>query len=147
MAIQVWLAAIGFRAIARFERWTVPITFVVLIAMTIVAWTSKTDVRLGVRRRRPARQGALELPDHADDGDRHRLGHHLVRLRLGLLPLRLPQVPRRKLYLGSVLGQFLPTVWLGIFGATLATVSTAKSTPASSWWTPSAPWRSRSSCW
>ena len=30
MAIQVWLAAIGFRAIARFERWTVPITIVVL---------------------------------------------------------------------------------------------------------------------
>ena len=34
-------------------------------------------------------------------------------------------VPRRKLYLGSVLGQFLPTVWLGVFGATLATITTA----------------------
>ena len=32
-------------------------------------------------------------------------------------------MPRRRLYLASVLGQFLPTVWLGIFGATLATVS------------------------
>jgi toxin CptA len=34
-----------------------------------------------------------------------------------------PAISRRKLYLGSVLGQFIPTVWLGIFGATLATVS------------------------
>ena len=48
MAIQVWLAAIGFRAIARFERWTVPITILVLLAMTIVAWTSsKTNVDWG----------------------------------------------------------------------------------------------------
>src|SRR3954462_1330272 len=39
MAIQVWLAAIGFRAIARFERWSVPVTLVVLLAMTAVAWT------------------------------------------------------------------------------------------------------------
>jgi NCS1 family nucleobase:cation symporter-1 len=34
-----------------------------------------------------------------------------------------PSVPRGKLYVGSVLGQFIPTVWLGVFGATLATVS------------------------
>ena len=32
-------------------------------------------------------------------------------------------MPPRKLYLASVLGQFIPTVWLGIFGATLATVA------------------------
>ncbi len=43
MVIQVALAAVGFRAIARFERWTVPVTVVVLVAMTIVAWT-RTDV-------------------------------------------------------------------------------------------------------
>ena len=33
------LAAVGFRAIARFERWTVPVTLVVLLAMSVVAWT------------------------------------------------------------------------------------------------------------
>jgi toxin CptA len=30
-------------------------------------------------------------------------------------------MPRRKLYLASTLGQFLPVVWLGVLGATLAT--------------------------
>ena len=71
-------------------------------------------------------------------------------------------MPRRKLYLASTLGQFIPVVWLGILGATLATkngtvdpgplivdnfgalaipvlllVSTARSPPTSSTSTPS----------
>ena len=124
MAIQVWLAAIGFRAIARFERWTVPITIVVLIAMTIVAWT-KTDVDWGYA-----------------GGDLHgkALWSSLTTLMTAIgigwgitwfayasdySRFVSRDVPRRKLYLGSVLGQFLPTVWLGVFGATLATITTA----------------------
>jgi NCS1 nucleoside transporter family len=125
MAIQVWLAAIGFRAIARVERWTVPVTIVVLLVMTIVAWT-KTDVQWG----------------YAGDGLH---GKALWSSLSGLMTaigigwgitwfayasdysrFVSPRVPRRKLYLGSVFGQFLPTVWLGIFGATLATIGSAK---------------------
>ena len=125
MAVQVWLAAIGFRAIARFERWTVPVTIVVLLVMTIVAWT-KTDVQWG----------------YAGDGLH---GKALWSSLSGLMTaigigwgitwfayasdysrFVSPRVPRRKLYLGSVFGQFLPTVWLGIFGATLATIGSAK---------------------
>jgi nucleobase:cation symporter-1, NCS1 family len=122
MAIQVWLAAIGFRAIARFERWTVPITLVVLLAMTIVAWT-KTDVDWGYA-----------------GGDLHgkALWSSLTTIMTAIgigwgitwfayasdySRFVSPTIPRGKLYLGSVLGQFIPTVWLGIFGATLATVS------------------------
>jgi nucleobase:cation symporter-1, NCS1 family len=124
MAIQVWLAAIGFRAIARFERWTVPITLVVLLAMTIVAWTSsKTNVDWGYA-----------------GGDLHgkALWSSLTTLMTAIgigwgitwfayasdySRFVSRSVSRRRLYLGSVLGQFIPTVWLGIFGATLATVS------------------------
>jgi NCS1 nucleoside transporter family len=125
MAVQVWLAAIGFRAIARFERWTVPVTIVVLLVMTVVAWT-KTDVQWG----------------YAGDGLH---GKALWSSLSGLMTaigigwgitwfayasdysrFVSPRVPRRKLYLGSVFGQFLPTVWLGIFGATLATIGSAK---------------------
>jgi nucleobase:cation symporter-1, NCS1 family len=111
MAIQVWLAAIGFRAIARFEHWT-------------VAWTSdKTNVDWGY-----AGAGL-----HGQD-----LWSSLTTLMTAIgigwgitwfayasdySRFVSRSVSRRKLYLGSVLGQFLPTVWLGIFGATLATVS------------------------
>ncbi len=122
MAIQVWLAAIGFRAIARFERWTVPVTIVVLVAMTIVAWT-KTDVDWGYA-----------------GGDLHgqALWSSLTTLMTAIgigwgitwfayasdySRFVSRDIPRRKLYLGSVLGQFLPTVWLGVFGATLATIT------------------------
>jgi NCS1 family nucleobase:cation symporter-1 len=122
MAVQVWLAAIGFRAIARFERWTVPITLLVLLAMTIVAWT-RTDVDWGYAG------GGLEGKS---------LWSSLTTLMTAIgigwgitwfayasdySRFVSASVSRRKLYLGSVLGQFVPTVWLGIFGATLATVS------------------------
>jgi toxin CptA len=125
MAIQVWLAAIGFRAIARFERWTVPVTIAVLLVMTIVAWT-KTDVQWGYA-----------------GGDLH--GKALWSSLTGLMTaigigwgitwfayasdysrFVSPSVSRRKLYVGSVLGQFIPTVWLGVFGATLATIGSSK---------------------
>ena len=39
MAIQVGLATLGFYAIRTFEKWTVPLTLIVLVAMSIVAWT------------------------------------------------------------------------------------------------------------
>ena len=122
MLIQVWLAAIGFRAIARFERWTVPITLVVLLAMTIVAWT-KNDVDWG----------------YAGDGLHGKLLWSSLTALMTAIGIGWGitwfayasdysrfvsmDVPRRKLYVGSVLDQFIPTVWLGIFGATLATVT------------------------
>jgi toxin CptA len=103
----------------------VPVTIVVLLAMTIVAWT-KTDVQWGY--------GGGDLHGKA-------LWSSLTTLMTAIgigwgitwfayasdySRFVSPSVPRGKLYLGSVLGQFIPTVWLGIFGATLATVSTAK---------------------
>lgn len=39
MAVQVVISWIGYRAIAGFERWTVPPTIVVLVIMSLVAWT------------------------------------------------------------------------------------------------------------
>jgi cytosine/uracil/thiamine/allantoin permease len=36
---QVLIAAVGFRAIAAFEKWTVPVTLVVVLLMTVVGWT------------------------------------------------------------------------------------------------------------
>ena len=90
------LAAVGYRAIARFERWTVPVTVAVLAAMTDRG-VDEDRRELGLRGG-PARQGALERAERADDRDRDRLGDHLVRLRVGLLPVRASSaVPRAAL--------------------------------------------------
>jgi NCS1 nucleoside transporter family len=124
MILQVWLAAIGFRAIARFERWTVPITFVVLIAMTIVAWTSsQTNVDWGYAG--SSLHGKALWSSLTTLMTAIGIGWGITWFAYASDYSRFvsPSVPRGKLYLGSVLGQFVPTVWLGIFGATLATVS------------------------
>jgi NCS1 family nucleobase:cation symporter-1 len=124
MAIQVWLAAIGFRAIARFERWTVPITLLVLLAMTIVAWTSsKTNVDWGYGGAHLHGKALLSSLTTLMTAIGIGWGITWFAYASDYSRFVSPKVPRGKLYLGSVLGQFIPTVWLGIFGATLATVS------------------------
>jgi NCS1 nucleoside transporter family len=122
MAIQVWLAAIGFRAIARFERWTVPITLVVLVAMTLVAWT-RTDVDWGYAG--ASLHGKALWSSLTTLMTAIGIGWGITWFAYASDYSRFvsPRVPRSKLYLGSVLGQFIPTVWLGILGATLATVT------------------------
>jgi toxin CptA len=122
MGLQVWLAAVGFRAIARFERWTVPITLIVLAIMTVVAWTSSgvhwgysgsglhgTALWSSVTTLMTAIGIGWGITWFAYASDYSRFVSRSVS------PV--------KLYFGSVLGQFIPTVWLGIFGATLATIS------------------------
>jgi NCS1 family nucleobase:cation symporter-1 len=124
MVLQVWLAAIGFRAIARFERWTVPVTLVVLAAMTIVAWSSG-DVKWGYAG--DGLHGAALWSALSTIMTAIGIGWGITWFAYASDYSRFvgPEVPRSRLFLGSVLGQFLPTVWLGVFGATLATVSQA----------------------
>lgn len=122
MALQIWLAAVGFRAIARFERWTVPVTLVVLAAMTVVAWTHSGVVwgykGSGLHGREL--WSALSTLMTAIG-----IGWGITWFAYASDYSRFVSrsVPARKLYFGSVLGQFIPTVWLGIFGATLGTIS------------------------
>lgn len=122
MAVQVWIAAVGFRAIARFERWTVPVTLLVLAAMTVIAWTG-TGVHWdyqGEGLHGAALWSALSTVMTAIG-----IGWGITWFAYASDYSRFvpPSMPRRRLYLASVLGQFVPTVWLGVFGATLATVS------------------------
>ena len=122
MAAQVLIAAYGFRAIAAFEKYTVPVTLVVLLAMTVVAWT-KIDVHwdfAGSGLTGSARISAMSTVmtaigigwgiswfAYASDYSR-------------FLPR---EVPARRVFAASALGQFIPVIWLGVLGATLATVS------------------------
>jgi NCS1 nucleoside transporter family len=123
MAAQVAISWFGYRAIAAFERWTVPITIAILTAMSIAAWfflhidwgyvgpdghaltgAARWSVITGVMTAIGIGWGITWFI-YACDYSRF-VSH---------------EVPRRKLYFASVFGQFLPVVWLGLLGATLAT--------------------------
>lgn len=123
MAVQVVISWIGYRAIAGFERWTVPPTIVVLVIMSLVAWT-----RLEID------WGYAGPPGEVLTGLERISAMTAVMTAIGIgwgitwftyaadySRFVSTEVPRRRLYLASTMGQFLPVVWLGVLGASLAT--------------------------
>jgi purine-cytosine permease-like protein len=123
MAIQVGVSLAGYKAIAAFERWTVPPTVVVLVLMSFFAWffldidwgyAGPADAVLGGTERIVAMSAVMTaigigwgITWLAYAGDYSRFVS--------------TSVPKKKLYLVSALGQFIPVVWLGVLGASLAT--------------------------
>ena len=122
MAIQVGLATLGFYAIRTFEKWTVPLTLIVLVAMSIVAWTrSGIDWSYTGEAQGAARWTAISQVMTA-------IG---IGWGIGWLPYSADYsrfVPRntsrRRLFLAASLGQFVPVMWLGVLGASIATTGT-----------------------
>ncbi len=123
MAIQVGIAGAGYRAMTTFERWTVPPTLLVLVAMSGVVWLS-----LGIDWQYAGPAG------HVLVGHDRLAALSVVMTAIGIgwgitwftfaadySRFVSRTVPAGRLYLVSVLGQFIPVVWLGILGATLAT--------------------------
>ncbi|GLW09761.1 cytosine permease [Microtetraspora sp. NBRC 13810] len=122
MGAQVLIAAYGFRAIVAFERWTVPLSLVVVLGMSIIAWT-RTGVHwdwAGQNLTGTARLSAMSTVMTAIG-----IGWGITWFAYASDYSRFVPVgmSRGKLFLSSVLGQFIPVVWLGVLGATLATVS------------------------
>jgi|GEM_PF-279018 len=125
MGVQVAICYRGYGAIAKFERITMPPTLLVLVAMSIIAWTQlpidwsyagPAGAVLSGGERFAAMSGIMTAIGigwgigwftYAPDYSRF--------VSKG--------IPPRKLYLTSVLGQFLPVVWLGLLGASLATMN------------------------
>lgn len=125
MLVQVMIALFGYRAIAAFERWTVPPTIAILIAMSIAAWFFM-DIDWSYAGRPGGalagwdRIGAMSTVMTAIG-----VGWGLTWLTYASDYSRFVSraVPRRKLYLASAGGQILPVLWLGLLGATLATTN------------------------
>lgn len=125
MTIQVAISFAGYRAIAAFERWTVPPTVVVLTVMTVVAWFF-IDIDWNYAG-----------PVHATLSGAERFGAmSIVMTAIGIgwgitwftyagdySRFVSRGTSSKKLYFASALGQFIPVVWLGALGATLATTN------------------------
>ena len=122
MTLQVLIAAYGFRAIATFEKYTVPVTLVVLAFMTVVAWT-QVDIDWGYAG--AGLEGTERLSAMSTIMTAIGIGWGISWFAYASDYSRfVPRsMPARKLYAASTLGQFIPVVWLGVLGATLATVS------------------------
>ena len=123
MTTQVVICYVGYRAIAAFEKWTVPPTVLVLVAMSVVAWT-QFDINWAYAG--PEGKVLTGMPRLA--------AMSAVMTAIGIgwgigwftyapdySRFVSTSVCKIRLYIASTLGQFIPVVWLGVLGATLAT--------------------------
>jgi toxin CptA len=125
MALQVLISFFGYKAIAAFEKWTVPPTIVVLTTMSAVAWFG-LDIDWSYAGPPGAiLTGAERIAAMSAVMTAIGIGWGITWFTYAADYSRFVSkaVPRKRLYLASVLGQFLPVVWLGILGASLATKS------------------------
>ncbi|MFZ0376761.1 MAG: cytosine permease [Solirubrobacteraceae bacterium] len=122
MGVQVGLATLGFNAIRTFEKWTVPPTLLVLAGMSIVAWTTgHIDWGFAGHAHGVARWTAISQVMTA-------IG---IGWGIGWLPYASDYsrfvsrgTSRRRLFAAAALGQFIPVMWLGVLGASIATTGT-----------------------
>ena len=118
------IAWFGYKAIAAFEKWTVPPTIIILAVMSAVAWFG---MKINWTYAGPA--------GNILEGSERIAAMSAVMTAIGIgwgitwftyaadTPASSAPKCQAKVYLASVLGQFIPVVWLGILGASLATNS------------------------
>jgi NCS1 nucleoside transporter family len=122
MALQVSIGVYGFYAIRTFEKYTVPVTVAIMVLMSILAWTQPGVVNWS---------HASTLPP----------GPHLAMITLLMTAIGVGWgiswvtwasdysrfVPRSvsssSVFWYSYIGMFVPTVWLAILGATIASTT------------------------
>ncbi|MFE9174402.1 purine-cytosine permease family protein [Streptomyces kebangsaanensis] len=123
MAIQVAISWIGYRAISAFERWTVPPTILVLLVMSVAAWFFLHIDWSYAGPPGKVLTGAERWAAMTSVMTAIGIGWGITWFTYAADYSRFVSkaMPRRRLYLASTLGQFLPVVWLGVLGATLAT--------------------------
>jgi len=122
VVLQMLIGVYGFYAIRTFEKYTVPVTVVIMLIMSILAWTRPGVVNWG---------HVTSLPP-ADHFARLTLLMTAIGVGWGIswvtwasdysrfVPRR---VPSSAVFWYSYVGMFIPTVWLAILGATVASTT------------------------
>jgi purine-cytosine permease-like protein len=122
MVIQALIAIVGFYWIQAFEKWTVPIAAGIMLLMSILAWT-KVDVVWG----HSTAHGGAKWTSITQLTTAIGVGWGITWLSWSGDYTRFikPGTPERKVFLSTSLGVFIPTVWLGFLGASIASAGTS----------------------
>src|SRR3954451_25010539 len=122
MVLQVGIGIYGFYAIRTFEKYTVPPTVAIMVLMSVLAWSRPGIVNWSL---------TSPLPP----------GAHLAMLTLLMTAIGVGwgiswvtwasdysrfvprSVPSSSVFWYSYIGMFVPTIWLAILGATIASVT------------------------
>jgi NCS1 nucleoside transporter family len=122
MAVQAVIAIVGFYWIQTFEKWTVPVAAAVMVLMSILAWR-KVDIVWS----HSTVHGGDKLTSVTQLMTAIGIGWGITWLSWSSDYTRFvkPGTPERKVFWSTYLGVFIPTVWLGFLGASIASAGTS----------------------
>jgi NCS1 nucleoside transporter family len=117
MAAQCAIAVWGFYAIRSFERWTVPVTAVIMVVMTVLA-IAKADVSFAAGHASGADRvtGITQLMTAIGIG----WGISWLVYAADYSRFVRPRASERRVFWATGLGMYVPTVWLAALGAAVA---------------------------
>lgn len=121
MLLQVAIAIYGFYLIRTFEKWTVPVAALIMVAMSVLAWT-ESDVVWNAS----TAHGADKLTAISQLLTAIGIGWGISWFTYSSDYTRFVarRYTDRQVFLATALGMFLPTVWLATLGATIASGGT-----------------------
>ena len=128
MGIQVGIGVYGFYLIRTFEKYTVPVTIAIMALMSFLAWTRPGVVDWGLTSELT---GAAHFSSITGLVTAIGVGWGISWVTWASDYSRFvpKKVPSKTVFWYSYFGMFLPTVWLAILGASIASVS-ASADPA-----------------
>lgn len=123
MAIQALIAIVGFYWIQAFEKWTVPVAAAIMVLMSILAW-SKINIVWGHSTAHGGDKWTAITQLMTAIG----VGWGITWLSWSADYTRFirPGTPERQVFWSTYLGIFIPTVWLGFLGASIASAGQTK---------------------
>jgi nucleobase:cation symporter-1, NCS1 family len=121
MAVQVVIAVVGFYWIQTFEKWTVPVAAAIMALMTVLAWT-KVDVVWNTSTVSGGDKWTAITQLMTAIG----IGWGITWLSWSSDYTRFikPGISDRRVFWSTFAGIFVPTVWLGFVGASIASAGT-----------------------
>jgi NCS1 family nucleobase:cation symporter-1 len=122
MAVQVVIAVVGFYLIQSFEKYTVPVAAVVMIVLSILAWT-----KVNVVWTHSTAHGSDKWTSITQLMTAIGVGWGITWLTWSSDYTRFvkPGTPERKVFWSTSLGVFIPTIWLAFLGASVASAGTS----------------------